>query len=154
VGFLRRTLTSWPTTAAPGDFFAWYNPDGTARLYSAGVGDVLKVQTNGELDLRGTLRFPDGTTQTTATLLGPAGPQGLRGTQGPQGAQGPQGPPGQPPFGVCVSNSATIPVCATNCTTQSVQDGASCTTGGLSSNCTGNSSTALPSRYGVCCTCR
>ena len=29
-GFVRRTLTSWPSTPATGDRFVWYNSDGTA----------------------------------------------------------------------------------------------------------------------------
>ena len=46
----------------------------------------------------GGIMFPDGTTQTTATI---AGPQGVTGAQGPQGIQGPQGDVGpQGPQGI------------------------------------------------------
>lgn len=34
ISFVRRTLTTWPTSPQPGDRFAWHNPDGTARLWS------------------------------------------------------------------------------------------------------------------------
>ena len=48
----------------------------------------------------GGFKFPDGSTQTTATLTGPQGPKGDTGDTGPQGAKGdtgdtgPQGPSG------------------------------------------------------------
>src|SRR5581483_2497850 len=66
LGFVRRTLASWPSTPAAGDLFAWYNPDGSAHLFASQNGDVLKVLNNGELDLVGALRFPDGSVQSTA----------------------------------------------------------------------------------------
>jgi len=40
------------------------------------------------------IEFPDGTTQTTATLIGPQGPEGPQGEQGEEGPEGPQGPMG------------------------------------------------------------
>jgi hypothetical protein len=40
---VRRSLTAWPATPATGDRFIWYNPDGTARLYTDGKGDLLTV---------------------------------------------------------------------------------------------------------------
>jgi len=42
----------------------------------------------------GGFRFPDGTTQTTATLVGPQGPAGPQGPLGPEGPIGPVGPVG------------------------------------------------------------
>lgn len=58
-GFVRRTLTAWPNTPAAGDRFVWYNPDGTARLWSEVVGDLLRVSTNGNLELlTGDLSIP------------------------------------------------------------------------------------------------
>ena len=65
-----------------------------------------EVQVNGIFNINGTgsyILFPDGTTQDTATLVGPPGPkgdkgdtgeQGPQGAPGSQGAQGPQGVPG------------------------------------------------------------
>ncbi|HEY6351500.1 MAG TPA: hypothetical protein VI636_19020 [Candidatus Angelobacter sp.] len=47
-----------------GDFWTWYNPDGTARLWTFQTGDVLKINTNGEVDLTGPIRFADGSLQT------------------------------------------------------------------------------------------
>lgn len=37
--FMRRSLASWPSAPAPGDSVAWYNPDGSARLWTYGTGD-------------------------------------------------------------------------------------------------------------------
>lgn len=108
--FLRRDLTSWSSNPAPGDGFVWYNPDGTARLWTNQNNDLLVIKSNGEVDLVGALHFPDGTVQTTATQQGPAGPQGPTGAQGPTGPQGPQGPAG-PPAHTSAVCSANIPSC-------------------------------------------
>jgi hypothetical protein len=54
-------------------------PGASARLT---VGGQIRSTSGG-------FRFPDGTTQTTAQLLGPSGPQGPQGPQGPPGPQGP-----------------------------------------------------------------
>jgi hypothetical protein len=48
----------------------------------------------GYLSLSRALKFPDGTTQSTAMLNGLTGPQGASGPQGPQGANGATGPTG------------------------------------------------------------
>ena len=58
LSFLRRSLAGWPAAAAPGDRFLWYNPDGSARLFSDGVGDVLTVRPNGDTTLTGALNVP------------------------------------------------------------------------------------------------
>lgn len=42
----------------------------------------------------GGFKFPDGTIQSTAQIIGPAGPQGDPGSQGEAGPLGPQGPSG------------------------------------------------------------
>jgi hypothetical protein len=47
LGFVRRNLGAWPVTPAAGDRFAWYNPDGVARLWTHVAGDLLTVKTNG-----------------------------------------------------------------------------------------------------------
>lgn len=55
------------------------------------------VQVNGNFSITGQgsiLKFPDGSTQSTATLTGPQGPQGPQGATGGTGATGPQGPAG------------------------------------------------------------
>jgi hypothetical protein len=52
------------------------------------------VQITGNLNIDGSgnsIKFPDGTTQSTAQLIGPAGPEGPAGPQGAQGATGPMG---------------------------------------------------------------
>ncbi len=97
-----------------GDFLIeQYNPDGS------GGGRPFIISTTGQIGLNslpdsnaavsvgGDLRFSasgsklifaDGTTQTTATLVGPPGATGLQGIQGvpgPTGQQGPQGLQGQ-----------------------------------------------------------
>jgi len=54
VGFLRRNLTVWPATPAPGDRFLWYNQEGSmARLWTEGVGDLVTVDTAGNLRAKG-----------------------------------------------------------------------------------------------------
>jgi len=57
-----------------------------------------KLTVGGTIESRsGGFRFPDGTTQTTAQLIGPAGaagPQGFTGAAGPTGPQGNTGPQG------------------------------------------------------------
>src|SRR5262245_51927038 len=50
VAFTRRSLADPAAAANAGDIFAWYNPDGTARLYTSQNGDVLTVQSNGQLN--------------------------------------------------------------------------------------------------------
>ena len=60
VGFVRRTLPAWPATPAAGDRFAWYNPDGTARLSTHQRGDLITVTSLGNLGI--------GTTSPYATL--------------------------------------------------------------------------------------
>jgi hypothetical protein len=62
----------------------------TAPAYTLDVAGIIRSSTGGFM-------FPDGSTQTTATLVGPAGPAGpggANGAQGPQGIQGPAGPGG------------------------------------------------------------
>jgi hypothetical protein len=48
-GFVRRTLSAWPATPQAGDRFVWYNPDGTARLWTHQLGDLLTVTNTGNL---------------------------------------------------------------------------------------------------------
>ena len=50
-GFVRRDLTSWPTPAAAGDRFVWYNPDGTARLWTEVNYDLLTVTASGNVGI-------------------------------------------------------------------------------------------------------
>lgn len=47
LGFVRRNLAAWPSPVKPGDRFAWYNPDGVARLSTDGGGDLLTIRSNG-----------------------------------------------------------------------------------------------------------
>ena len=51
LGFVRRTLTSWPSTRQAGDRFVWYNPNGTARLWTERNGDLLTVTSNGNVGM-------------------------------------------------------------------------------------------------------
>jgi hypothetical protein len=80
---------------------------GAERMRITGSGNVgiNTPSPTQKLDVAGTIRsssggfmFPDGTTQTTATLRGP---------QGPQGPQGPAGPPVKS-VSICTSNQPTI----------------------------------------------
>jgi hypothetical protein len=50
-GFVRRDLNSFPTTPAAGDRFVWYNPDGTARLFTGIKGDLLTVTATGNVGI-------------------------------------------------------------------------------------------------------
>jgi hypothetical protein len=50
------------------------------------TGNIMTSEGSG-----GMLVFPDGTTQSTATLTGPPGDQGPRGEEGPPGPEGPAG---------------------------------------------------------------
>jgi hypothetical protein len=58
-----------------------------APAYPLSVGGVIQSSTGGFM-------FPDGTTQKTATLVGPVGPQGPAGATGAQGPVGPAGATG------------------------------------------------------------
>ncbi len=75
---------------------------------NVGIGTTnpgAKIHIGGTAGVDG-LMFPDGTLQTTATLIGPTGatgadgvqgelgPQGIQGVEGAQGVMGPQGPMG------------------------------------------------------------
>ena len=70
--------------------------DSTSGFTGLGNTDPLtRLDVNGTIRSRvGGIEFPDGTTQTTATLVGPQGPQGTPGPQGEMGLPGPQGPMG------------------------------------------------------------
>jgi hypothetical protein len=51
LGFARRTLATLPTALAAGDRFVWYNPNGSARLYTDTAGDLLTMTSAGSLGL-------------------------------------------------------------------------------------------------------
>ena len=51
LAFIRRSLGGWPATPAAGDRFVWYNPDGSARLWTEGVGDLLTVHSAGRVGI-------------------------------------------------------------------------------------------------------
>jgi hypothetical protein len=109
-----------------------------ANAVNVGIGTetpTAPLDVVGALKLEGSgngITFPDGTSQTTASVQGPqgppgpqgpqgpSGPQGPAGATGPQGPQGPQGPPGPP-----VHTSA---VCASNVLPNLVQSGCTHTT--------------------------
>jgi hypothetical protein len=58
LGFMRRNLATAPAAFAPGDRFVWYSPDGSARLFTDGSGDILTIGAAGAVTLRGTLSIP------------------------------------------------------------------------------------------------
>jgi hypothetical protein len=79
---------------------------GNVRLTSTGLesvvsGQDISIGNRGDLGFlvpsRG-IKFPDGTTQTSAQLQGPAGPQGAQGVQGVQGPVGPAFTPVELPY--------------------------------------------------------
>ncbi|MEG4851991.1 tail fiber domain-containing protein [Microcoleus sp. B5-D4] len=49
--FVRRNLPSWPAQPAAGNRFVWYNPDGTARLFTDLNGDLLTVTATGNVGI-------------------------------------------------------------------------------------------------------
>jgi Chaperone of endosialidase len=51
LGFVRRSLISWPAVPAAGDRFVWYNPEGTARLWTEQRGDLLTVTSLGNVGI-------------------------------------------------------------------------------------------------------
>ncbi|HEX5734699.1 MAG TPA: hypothetical protein VF131_17845 [Blastocatellia bacterium] len=51
LGFVKRTLTSWPTDPKAGDRFVWYNPDGTAHLWTHVKGALLSVTATGNVGI-------------------------------------------------------------------------------------------------------
>jgi hypothetical protein len=74
--FVRRSLSSWPAVPQAGDRFVWYNPDGMARLWTEQNGDLLtvnsagnvgvgttepqtKLHVEGSLRVNGTVQFPN-----------------------------------------------------------------------------------------------
>jgi hypothetical protein len=144
---------------------------------NVGIGTMTpaqKLEVSGSIKMSagsgGAIIFADGTTQTTATLQGPQGPTGPAGPQGatgatgsqgpagPQGPQGPQGPVGAPPFGSCSSgNSSPVSCsCSTLLSQTPISGGATCSTAGLSSNCSANTQggQGIPTTFGVCCACK
>jgi hypothetical protein len=103
---------------------------GNVQLTATGIKSLLPNQDltigalgdQGYLSLSRALKFPDGTTQSTAMLNGLTGPQGEQGPQGPQGqpgatgATGPQGATGatgpQGAAGVAVNMKGSFPTLA------------------------------------------
>ena len=51
LSFTRRNLAAWPTTPVAGDRFVIYNLDGSARLFTETVGDLLTVTSNGSVGI-------------------------------------------------------------------------------------------------------
>jgi len=123
------------------------------------------------------LRFSDGSTQTTAQLVGPDGPAGPAGSVGAQGPTGPQGPPGvlqgpQGPVGPpgvniflqCSSGTGSGPVngCTSVCGSAAVissqyawNQSWTCRVAASSTQfCTATASPSPNSGYGLCCVCR
>lgn len=64
--------------------------NGNVGIGTANPGSKLTV--SGTIETSSGIKFPDGTTQSTATLRGPEGPQGPKGDKGDKGDQGPTGP--------------------------------------------------------------
>ena len=101
--------------------FATYSDAGfpTARMAilrsgNVGIGTTTpgsRLTVTGVIEsTSGGVKFPDGTTQTTATAVGPQGPAGPAGATGPQGPVGPTGNTGAAgPQGPAGNTGATGP---------------------------------------------
>ncbi|HEV3036511.1 MAG TPA: hypothetical protein VHA33_01750 [Candidatus Angelobacter sp.] len=131
-------------------------PTGWALL---GSGNTVAVINSSSFQLNKPLVFPDGSKQTTATLVGPQGPQGAQGPQGNTGATGPpgpQGPPGVQRFGVCASDtfSGAGCGCANQVSGQRFQGG-SCSVGGITQGSIACSATTTNANlFALCCVCQ
>lgn len=51
LGFVRRSLTAWPTTPVAGDRYVWYNGNGTATLWTEQRGDLFSVSSTGNVGI-------------------------------------------------------------------------------------------------------
>lgn len=106
------------------------------------------------------LVFPDGSTQTTATLQGPPGSQGPSGPQGPAGLQGPPGP-AVSTIAVCVQKSWPWNAdcsCAVRLVAKEVapdvSGGSHCSVTSNTGSCSANGNWDSLSHYsGACCVC-
>lgn len=69
----------------------WYI-DGLGSVGLGTTSPTARLDVDGLIRARsGGVEFPDGTVQSTATLVGPEGPEGPQGIQGEMGPQGPSG---------------------------------------------------------------
>lgn len=72
----------------------WYI-DGFGSVGLGTTSPTARLDVDGLIRSRsGGIEFPDGSVQSTATLVGPAGADGADGAEGPAGATGPEGPQG------------------------------------------------------------
>ncbi|MEN2993671.1 MAG: tail fiber domain-containing protein [Bacteroidia bacterium] len=63
LSFVRRSLATWPPIPAPGDRFVWYSPDGTARLWTEGRGDLVTVTAHPRIGIA--ITTPEGVIHAT-----------------------------------------------------------------------------------------
>lgn len=125
------------------------------RINAAGNVGINTEDPTQKLDVAGTIRsssggfmFPDGTTQTTATL---------RGLPGPQGIQGPPGPVGPPvkSVAICTSDGGNYCSCSGHQISQ-VLNQVSCAATSETGTCTGTSTTDYYTEQlqpASCCVC-
>ena len=100
-----------PTSVGTG--YSVYSAGGTNYFADAvGIGTSTPsslLTVNGVIQtLTGGIKFPDGTTQSTAQVKGPPGPLGPAGPAGPQGPTGPTGPAGNLALPYAGSSSAGV----------------------------------------------
>jgi len=51
LGFVKRSLTAWPASPVAGDRYVWYNQSGSASLWTEQRGDLLTVNSEGNVGI-------------------------------------------------------------------------------------------------------
>ena len=128
---------------------------------NVGIGTITpsqKLEVNGGIKLSagsgGGLTFADGTTQTTATLVGPQGPKG------DTGATGPPGPPGPGSTSAVCITSASVSAAFCSCSIRLVSQtminstpGGTCTATANTGSCSASAFNSPNQQSATCCVC-
>lgn len=58
--FMDRNLTSYPTTPAAGNGYAWYDQSSAMRLWTYGTGDIVRINSSGFITQYVSTTYPNG----------------------------------------------------------------------------------------------